>query len=73
MLTFEWILVITLLGVGVIGGIAAIRNTIICEYSGLVTCIGAVDVTRCLEGPSACPLATPSSQQSAWWCSSCNR
>lgn len=71
MQTFEWIVVLTLLVVGIIAGMAAIRNTIINEFSDVAGEIGAVEVSRCLEGPSACPLPLQSAAiESAWWVSS---
>lgn len=73
MLTLEWILVITLLVVGIIGGLSAIRNTIVCEFSGVARCIGTVDITRCLEGPPNCPLPSSAPGVTAWWCSTCNQ
>ncbi len=67
MQTFEWILVLTLLAIGIIGGLAAIRNTIICQFADVAEGIGAVEVCQCLEGPSSCPLVVETTVESAWW------
>ena len=40
-LTFEWIMLLTLLVIGVIGGVAGIRDAIIHECQGVV---GAMDL-----------------------------
>ncbi len=42
MLTFEWILLISLLVIGIIGGLAAVRNALICELNELTGCIEAI-------------------------------
>ena len=42
MLTFEWILLISLLVIGIIGGLAAVRNALICELNDLTGCIEAI-------------------------------
>jgi len=65
--TFEWILVLPLLAIGIIGGLAAIRNTIICQFADVAEGIGAVEVCQCLEGPSSCPLVGETTVESAWW------
>jgi hypothetical protein len=71
MQTFEWIVVLTVLGVGIIAGVAAVRNTIINEFSEVAGEIGAVEVSRCLEGSSPCPLPMSSAAvESPWWVSS---
>jgi len=41
-LTFEWILLISLLVIGVIGGLTAVRNSLICELNELTGCIEAI-------------------------------
>lgn len=43
-LTFEWILLISLLVIGVIGGLAAVRNALIGELDDLTVCIEAIAV-----------------------------
>lgn len=42
-LTFEWILLLTLLVIGVIGGVAGIRDAIIHECQGVVGAMCALD------------------------------
>ena len=42
-LTFEWILLLTLIVIGVIGGIAAIRDAIIHESQGVVGAMVSLD------------------------------
>lgn len=43
-LTFEWILAISLLVIGVIGGLSAVRNAILDELSDLAGAIQAIDI-----------------------------
>ncbi len=38
MFTFEWILLISLLVIGVIGGLTGVRNSLICELDELTNC-----------------------------------
>jgi hypothetical protein len=45
MVTFEWILLISLLVIGIIGGLSAVRNAILCELQDLANCIGALQCT----------------------------
>jgi hypothetical protein len=40
--TFEWILLISLLVIGVIGGLTAVRNSLICELNELTNCIESI-------------------------------
>ncbi len=46
-LTFEWILLISLLVIGVIGGLSAVRNALLCELGDLSECIRAIDMCGC--------------------------
>jgi len=50
-LTFEWILLLTLLVIGVIGGLAAIRDAIIHESQGTVGAMVNLDQTYDLQFP----------------------
>lgn len=50
-LTFEWILLISLLVIGIIGGLAAVRNALLCELQDLTQCIEAID---CCGGGGDC-------------------
>ncbi len=45
MVTFEWILLISLLVIGLIGGLSAVRNAILCELQDLANCIAALQCT----------------------------
>lgn len=44
-LAFEWILLISLLVIGIIGGLSAVRNALICELSELAESITALNVS----------------------------
>ena len=48
-LTLEWILLISLLVIGVIGGLSSVRNALICELN---------DLTGCIESIACCDDAT---------------
>ena len=43
-LTFEWILLVSLLVIGVIGGLSAVRNSLLCELDDLRQCIDNIDM-----------------------------
>ena len=43
-LTFEWILLISLLVIGVIGGLSSVRNALLGELNDLAACIRAIDL-----------------------------
>ena len=45
MVTFEWILLISLLVIGIIGGLSAVRNAILCELQDLANSIAALQTT----------------------------
>lgn len=45
-LSFEWILLITLLVIGTIGGLAAVRDSLVCELRDLSRCIRALNICR---------------------------
>ncbi len=71
MLTFEWILLISLLVIGIIGGLSAVRNAILCELTDLAECIEQLNVCGCPEiDDSECPVADCSDP---WWCWQCNQ
>ena len=42
-LTFEWILLISLLVIGIIGGLSAVRNALLCELGQLADSIEALN------------------------------
>ena len=50
-LTFEWILLLTLLVIGVIGGVAGIRDAIIHECQGVVGAMMALDQSYVVAPP----------------------
>lgn len=50
-LTFEWILLITLLVIGIIGGIAAIRDALIIESAETAGAIVALNQSYAVSGP----------------------
>ncbi len=50
-LTFEWILLITLLVIGIIGGIAAIRDALIIEAAETAGAIVALNQSYSVSGP----------------------
>jgi len=54
-LTFEWILLITLLLIGVVGGISAARDAIICELGDISGAIVAVDQSFTTESCACAP------------------
>ena len=62
-LTFEWILLISLLVIGVIGGLSAVRDALICELKDLASCISSLNVcqsdcTDC-DPPVVCDPSIP--------------
>jgi len=50
-LTFEWILLLTLLVIGVIGGVAGIRDAIVHECQGVVGAMMALDQSYAVAAP----------------------
>ncbi|MBN1909973.1 MAG: hypothetical protein JW818_09560 [Pirellulales bacterium] len=73
LVTFEWILLISLLVIGIIGGLAAVRNALLCELVDLSECIESMNV--CGGNPdcdaSGCPPDNPNCCDDNWWCPSC--
>jgi hypothetical protein len=68
MLTFEWILLISLLVIGIIGGLAAVRNALICELNDLTGCIEAIaccDDDSCGQAGGSPP--GDCSSGNCWW------
>ncbi len=60
MLSFEWILLISILVIGIIGGLAAVRNALLSELNDLAQAVEAINVCGTSD-PSACPSDDP------WW------
>ena len=50
-LTFEWILLLTLLVIGVVGGVAGIRDAIIHECQGVVGAMVSLDQSYFIAAP----------------------
>jgi len=73
MLTFEWILLISLLVIGIIGGLAAVRDALLCELTDLADCIDALNVCGCSGTcePGDC-TPYPDCCDDPWWCWQCN-
>lgn len=69
-LTFEWILLISLLVIGIIGGLSAVRNALLCELNDLAECVGALNCCDCGQcDPSGCPPCDDcDDDDSCWWC-----
>ena len=74
-LTFEWILLISLLVIGIIGGLSAVRNALICELTDLAQCIQALNICGCnnaCDPTQDCPDPNANCcQGDSWWCGSC--
>lgn len=66
-LTFEWILLISLLVIGIIGGLSAVRNSLLSELNDLDQCIQQLNTsgtTQTVNGLGAAELA---GAESPWW------
>jgi Flp pilus assembly pilin Flp len=50
-LTFEWILLVTLLTIGIVGGLAAVRDAIIDELSDVAEAMLALDQSFRIDSP----------------------
>lgn len=69
-LSFEWILLISLLVIGIIGGLSAVRNSLLSELSDLANAVEAINV--CGNEGEACPTSTgdvpnPVPENDPWW------
>lgn len=63
--TLEWILLATLLVVGIVGGLAALRDAMVSELFDAAACVQSMtfwcDQTNApTEGPLVCPPGDPS-------------
>jgi hypothetical protein len=62
-LTFEWILLISVVVIGIIGGLSAVRDALICELKDLADCITSLNVcqTDCVDcqQPIVCDPSIP--------------
>jgi Flp pilus assembly pilin Flp len=54
-LTFEWILVVTLLVIGIVGGYSAVRDAVVDELGDVCDAVIAVDQSFTTTGPACCP------------------
>ena len=54
-LTFEWIALITLLLIGIVGGYSAVRDGIIDELGDVAGAVISVDQSFATEGPACAP------------------
>ncbi|NMC21054.1 MAG: hypothetical protein GYA33_11625 [Thermogutta sp.] len=66
MLSFEWVLLISLLVIGIIGGLAAVRNALLSELNDLAQAVEAINVCGTCD-PSTCPPDDPNCCDNAWW------
>ncbi len=58
-LSFEWILLITLLVIGIVGGVAAARDAIIDEFGDVAQAMLALDQSYTVEQPLTVIVHTP--------------
>lgn len=64
-LTFEWILLISLLVIGVIGGLSAVRNSLLNELNDLDNCIQQLNTAATPSTPGNAPGIVAAT--AAWW------
>jgi len=55
LLTFEWILLITLVVLGVVGGLSAVRDSVIDELGDVADAVINVDQSWTMEAPDCYP------------------
>jgi hypothetical protein len=53
-LSIEWILALTILVIGIIGGLSAVRNAILAELQDICRCIEVIEI--CPPEPPDCDL-----------------
>ncbi|HOA50999.1 MAG: hypothetical protein WBH86_03260 [Thermogutta sp.] len=66
-LSFEWILLISILVIGIIGGLAAVRNALLSELNDLSQAVEAINVCGTCD-PASCPPGNPDCCDDPWWC-----
>jgi len=54
-LTFEWILLITVVVIGIVGGYSAVRDAVIDEMGDIAGAVIAVDQSFTTTAPACCP------------------
>lgn len=64
-LTFEWILLVTLLTIGIVGGLAAVRDAIIDELGDVAQAMLALDQSFCIDAPLAITVVHAQSNSTA--------
>ena len=57
LLTFEWILLITIIVIGVVGGYSSVRDAVIDEMGDIAGAVIAVDQSFTTEAPACMPGA----------------
>jgi Flp pilus assembly pilin Flp len=62
-LTFEWVLLVTLLAIGIVGGVSAVRDAVISELADVAGALVNVDQTYSIIGYDSedpdCPINAP--------------
>lgn len=66
-LSFEWILLISILVIGIIGGLAAVRNALLSELNDLSQAVESINVCGTCD-PTTCPPGDPNCCDDPWWC-----
>jgi hypothetical protein len=69
-LTFEWIMLLTVLVIGVIGGVAAIRDAIIHECQGVVGAMVSLDQSYYVAPPLTVSVTSPGGDDTSTNCTS---
>lgn len=52
MLTFEWILLFAVLTIGIVGGVAAMRDTVSLKYMQIGGAVGSLNTSYSIEKPT---------------------
>jgi Flp pilus assembly pilin Flp len=64
-LAFEWVLLLTLLTIGIVGGIAAARDAIIDEFGDAAQAMLATDQSYTIDFPLLVEVHTPSNSSAS--------
>lgn len=64
-LTFEWILLTTVLVIGIVGGVAAVRDALIDELGDIAQALCSLDQSYCIDAPLFISVIHEQSQSSA--------
>ncbi len=66
--TFEWILIVALLAIGLVGGVAAIRTAMLGEYREIINCMARINVCECATCDDGfCFEDPPADCEDSWW------